>query len=383
MAATAIIGTQWGDEGKGKVVDLLAARADMVVRYHGGNNAGHTMVVNGEKTVLNLIPSGVLHPGKVCVLGAGMVIDPQVLVREITALARAWLSRRGPLAARQRAGAPDHAVPPRHRPRPRAAARGGRHRHHRPRHRPGVRGQDGAHGHPRGRSLRRGGLRRSPGAQPAREERLPGGAARRAAARHRRHPDRVSRLPGCSSRRSSPTPGAEVRAAVARGARVLLEGAQGALLDIDHGTYPFVTSSSCVPGRGRGRSGAATADAGPHHRHRQGLHDPRRGRPVPHRAARRAGRPPARRRRRVRSHHRPAAALRLVRRRRRAPRGRAVWSRRPGAHEARRAHRHRSHQGLHRVRDRRTPRGPPADHPAAAGRARRRSTRRCRAGRRT
>src|SRR4029079_7537591 len=80
MAATTIIGTQWGDEGKGKIVDLLAARADMVVRYHGGNNRGHTLVVNGEKTVLNLIPSGVLHPGKVCVLGAGMVIDPSVLV---------------------------------------------------------------------------------------------------------------------------------------------------------------------------------------------------------------------------------------------------------------------------------------------------------------
>src|SRR5262245_62972765 len=86
MAATAIMGAQWGDEGKGKVVDLLAERADMVVRYHGGNNAGHTLVVNGEKTILNLIPSGVLHPGKVCVLGAGMVIDPQVLVREINSL---------------------------------------------------------------------------------------------------------------------------------------------------------------------------------------------------------------------------------------------------------------------------------------------------------
>ena len=91
--ATAIMGTQWGDEGKGKVVDLLAARADMVVRWHGGNNAGHTLVVNGEKTVLNLIPSGVLHPGKICVLGAGMVIDPEILVREITGLrARGYLA---------------------------------------------------------------------------------------------------------------------------------------------------------------------------------------------------------------------------------------------------------------------------------------------------
>src|SRR5262249_41050015 len=81
-----VIGTQWGDEGKGKIVDLLAADADMVVRFHGGNNAGHTLVVNGEKTVLNLVPAGVLHPGRVCVMGPGMVIDPEILVGEVDAL---------------------------------------------------------------------------------------------------------------------------------------------------------------------------------------------------------------------------------------------------------------------------------------------------------
>ena len=86
MPATAVIGTQWGDEGKGKIVDLLAADADMIVRYHGGNNAGHTLVVAGEKTILNLVPAGVLHPGKVCVMGPGMVVDPDVLIREIDAL---------------------------------------------------------------------------------------------------------------------------------------------------------------------------------------------------------------------------------------------------------------------------------------------------------
>src|SRR5579883_1341504 len=75
MPASVVIGTQWGDEGKGKVVDLLAADADVVVRFHGGNNAGHTLVVDGEKTVLNLIPAGVLHPGRICMLGPGMVID--------------------------------------------------------------------------------------------------------------------------------------------------------------------------------------------------------------------------------------------------------------------------------------------------------------------
>src|SRR5438094_352153 len=86
MPATVIIGTQWGDEGKGKVVDLLAAGADVVVRFHGGNNAGHTLVVNGEKTILNLVPAGVLHPGRICMLGPGVVIDPEVLVGEIEAL---------------------------------------------------------------------------------------------------------------------------------------------------------------------------------------------------------------------------------------------------------------------------------------------------------
>src|SRR5689334_21950284 len=86
MPATVIIGTQWGDEGKGKVVDLLATDADVVVRFHGGNNAGHTLVVNGVKTVLNLVPSGVLHPGRIGILGPGVVIDPDVLVGEIEAL---------------------------------------------------------------------------------------------------------------------------------------------------------------------------------------------------------------------------------------------------------------------------------------------------------
>src|SRR5437867_3894224 len=88
MPAVVVTGTQWGDEGKGKIIDLLAADADVVVRFHGGNNAGHTLVVNGEKTILNLIPAGVLHPGRICVMGPGMVIDPEVLVGEIDALRR-------------------------------------------------------------------------------------------------------------------------------------------------------------------------------------------------------------------------------------------------------------------------------------------------------
>lgn len=83
MSNVVVIGTQWGDEGKGKIVDLLAARADMVVRFQGGNNAGHTLVVNGEQTICHLIPSGILHDGKKCLIGNGVVVDPEVLLKEI------------------------------------------------------------------------------------------------------------------------------------------------------------------------------------------------------------------------------------------------------------------------------------------------------------
>ncbi|HEX8205779.1 MAG TPA: adenylosuccinate synthase [Solirubrobacteraceae bacterium] len=86
MPGIAIVGAQWGDEGKGKVVDLLAERADSVIRFQGGNNAGHTIVREGEKFALHLIPSGILHPGKRCIIGNGVVIDPGVLTGEIDGL---------------------------------------------------------------------------------------------------------------------------------------------------------------------------------------------------------------------------------------------------------------------------------------------------------
>src|SRR5215470_4062226 len=86
MPAVVVVGAQWGDEGKGKIVDLLAQDADVIVRYQGGNNAGHTLVVDGHKTVLHLVPSGVLHHRKVCVIGNGVVVDPAVLITEIDEL---------------------------------------------------------------------------------------------------------------------------------------------------------------------------------------------------------------------------------------------------------------------------------------------------------
>ncbi len=86
MAVRVVTGTQWGDEGKGKYIDRLASESDLIVRYSGGNNAGHTIVVNGVKYALHLIPSGILHSDKICIIGNGVVIDPAVLISEINKL---------------------------------------------------------------------------------------------------------------------------------------------------------------------------------------------------------------------------------------------------------------------------------------------------------
>lgn len=86
MPNIVLIGAQWGDEGKGKIIDVLADGADIIVRFQGGNNAGHTVIVGGDKHVLHLIPSGILHPGKHCVIGNGVVIDPIALLKELTEL---------------------------------------------------------------------------------------------------------------------------------------------------------------------------------------------------------------------------------------------------------------------------------------------------------
>src|SRR3954452_12839712 len=88
MSSTVIVGAQWGDEGKGKVTDLLAERADAVIRFQGGNNAGHTIIRDGETFKLHLIPSGILHRNTLCVIGNGVVIDPRVLTDELVALRR-------------------------------------------------------------------------------------------------------------------------------------------------------------------------------------------------------------------------------------------------------------------------------------------------------
>lgn len=92
MSAQVVVGTQWGDEGKGKIVDVLAEQADMVVRFQGGDNAGHTVVVNGVKHVLHLLPSGVLRKEAQCIIGPGVVCNPFVLLKEMETLRQSGLS---------------------------------------------------------------------------------------------------------------------------------------------------------------------------------------------------------------------------------------------------------------------------------------------------
>ncbi len=205
MPATVVIGAQWGDEGKGKVVDLLAERSDVVARYQGGNNAGHTIVAGDEVYKLHLVPSGILYPGHA-------VRDRQ---RDRGRPGRPVRRDRRPGvagrvagdAAHQRQRAPDHAVP-------RDAGRGvgdaaGQvlDRHHPARHRPLLRGQGGARGHPRPGPPRP----QDPAAQardrPGAQERDPREGLRHAAARaggHRRRPARPRRAPAPLHRRHRP-----------------------------------------------------------------------------------------------------------------------------------------------------------------------------------
>ena len=112
MANVVVVGTQWGDEGKGKVVDIYAEHADVIARFQGGNNAGHTLVVGGKQTILHLIPSGILHAGKTCMIGNGVVVDPQVLIEELDNLRkRGLLPDNTPLFLSERA----HIIMPYHR----------------------------------------------------------------------------------------------------------------------------------------------------------------------------------------------------------------------------------------------------------------------------
>ena len=155
MPAIVLIGAQWGDEGKGKATDLLGGRVQWVVRYQGGNNAGHTVVLpNGENFALHLIPSGILTPGVTNVIGNGVVVDPGVLLTELKGLEDRGVDTVAAADLRRRA--PADAVSRGHRQGDRALHGQQEDRHHRPRHRALLPGQDRAHRHPRRRRARPG-----------------------------------------------------------------------------------------------------------------------------------------------------------------------------------------------------------------------------------
>jgi adenylosuccinate synthase len=247
MPSVVCIGAQWGDEGKGKVVDHLGESADVVARFQGGPNAGHTLVVDGEKTVLHLIPSGILREGALNLLGAGVVVDPEVLLREIDAL-----EARGLRITPQRFRVSDraHVVLPVHRAvdQAREAALG--------------EGKIGTTGR---------------GVGPAYQDRAarvgiriadlvdPHGADGRLEAHLREMNTLLEKMYGWPpvdvlqvaksakewGERLAPyvdDVSVTVDEALRAGRRVLFEGAQGTLLDVDHGTYPYVTSSSTIAG---------------------------------------------------------------------------------------------------------------------------------------
>ncbi len=247
MPNVVVVGAQWGDEGKGKIVDLLTQDADVVVRFQGGNNAGHTLVVGGEKTVLHLIPAGILHPGKRGVIGNGVVADPEVLVTEIDRLkAKGALQDDGQLVVSLDA----HVIMPWHKAIDVA------------REKSMGEGKIGTTGRGIGPTyedkVARRGLRVRDLVDEARlarkvKDRLP--SAREELRRLGAEPEldeaaivrRYAEL-GRRVARYATDVSLWLHRALRGGKSLLFEGAQGTMLDVDHGTYPFVTSSNTVAG---------------------------------------------------------------------------------------------------------------------------------------
>ncbi len=309
--AIAVVGAQWGDEGKGKVVDYLAASFDYTARYAGGHNAGHTVIFNGHRFVLQLIPCGILRPGKKAVIGTGTVVDPAALVAELDNLKKAGIDVRGRLFLSNRA----HLIFPYHREMEKAAeaARGAA--------KIGTtsRGIGPAY---EDKMARRGfrvcdlldtdAFRGEARARDRREKCVQPRALRPSAG----YGGTFRAVSGAGSA-DSRTGDRHVRAAEStrwtRGKPVLFEGAQGTMLDIDHGTYPYVTSSNATSGgacTGLGRGAHADHRRG---RRDQGLYDARRQRAVSHGDARPRCARGARPRKRIRRGHGTPAAMRLAR----------------------------------------------------------------------
>jgi adenylosuccinate synthase len=257
MANTILVGAQWGDEGKGKIIDVLTEQADVVVRTQGGNNAGHTVFIGAQKYVLHLVPSGILRPDKLCVIGNGVVVDPLSLVDEIAGLEALGVRVNGNLLLSETA----HVVLPYHRDldAQREAFKG--------KHKIGTtkRGIGPAYGDKAART----GLRVLDLIKPERFEGLLKAKIKennevlkafgakplsftKVHAAYRAAGDRLRPFVANTV--------VKLHEAMRQGKDLLFEGAQGTFLDLDHGTYPFVTSSNTTAG------GACTGSGVPPHR---------------------------------------------------------------------------------------------------------------------
>ncbi|MFO7976463.1 MAG: adenylosuccinate synthase [Candidatus Hydrogenedentota bacterium] len=246
MPAYVIVGMQWGDEGKGKIVDYLTKYAEIVVRHQGGNNAGHTVVADGKQTILHLIPSGILHKGITCIIGNGTVLDPDVLIEELDSLEAAGYEIAGRLFFSDCA----HVIMPYHKLLDKAQER------FRGKNRIGTtgRGIGPCYADKADRmGIRLGDLVN----ETAFKEKLAGileyknGVLEKVLdAAPLRFEDILEEYQGYAKRlRPFVTDAVKmVHDAVAADKRIVFEGAQGAMLDLDHGTYPYVTSSTTVSG---------------------------------------------------------------------------------------------------------------------------------------
>jgi adenylosuccinate synthase len=247
MTTVVAVGAQWGDEGKGKIVDWLGPHADLVARFQGGNNAGHTLVVGGETTILHVVPSGILHDGSVNLIGPGVVVDPGILLIELGKLKDRGILRD---PSRIRVSGRAHVILPWHTALDKA--------------RESARGEDkiGTTGR---------------GIGPAYEDKVARRGIRVADLRElstlRAKLDSIGAQKNFELTELHHAPAIDIDALYAQciewgralepyidhtgriidkalraGKNILFEGAQGTFLDIDHGTYPFVTSSNCVAG---------------------------------------------------------------------------------------------------------------------------------------
>jgi len=246
MANIIVVGTQWGDEGKGKIVDLLSETADLIVRFQGGHNAGHTIVIDRQEFILHLIPSGILHPEKRCVIGNGVVVDPAALIEERAALEARGIQVRGRLSVSDRA----HLIMPYHRAIEKGSEKlkGAR--------RIGTTGR--GIGPAYADKMARIGIRMADLLNPSlfRQklvqnlseinyflEKLYKANRIELEAVLKEYLAYGDQLKDCITDTSR-----LIQQAIEEGKHILLEGAQGTHLDVDHGTYPYVTSSSATAG---------------------------------------------------------------------------------------------------------------------------------------